>query len=177
MLDITPFNYEPSRGFCWHRKLTSHPDITVARFADAFCEYISSTLGIPVPTILWFEEASAIEAASEWNENARRLFRDPYLQPSEFFWWPGRKDKYFKGFTPRVEDGPASRIMINCSLRDAELCGTIAHECFHVKQDHANGHGWRTSSDQAVVEGGATKFEEGCHPGIADFLTRWQGVQ
>lgn len=103
-------------------------DECVQALAEAFCERVSSWLGMRPPTVYWFEEADFREASQAWLRNPSRHDQaaDPLREPCEYFRWRGRPAVAFYGYTHR--ESPLG-ILINTCRRRADLLDTIAEEC------------------------------------------------
>jgi len=164
-------NYDPRTFLYWFRKVDGHPDPTVHSLANAFCEQVSSWLGMQPPSVFWFEEADIRQASETWlaNPSKNPTAADPLREPCEYFRWRGRAGLLFWGYAHR--DSPLG-IMINICRRDEGLLKTVAEECFHIYQDFLHGVGWRAEAGSDAVEGEARRFVDSKADAISGFLMR-----
>ena len=170
---VTLNNYDTATHLHWFRKVERHPDKNVQSLADAFCETVSSWLGVRPQAVFWFEEADFRQASQAWLQNPSRHDQaaDPVREPCEYFRWRGSPGVAFFGYTHR--ESPLG-IMINISRSGADLLDTIAEECFHLHQDVLHGAGWRAAADHATVEGEAREFVTSRTHDIQDFVKGWE---
>jgi hypothetical protein len=148
---VTPNNYDNTTHLYWFRKVERHPDTGAQSLAEAFCEQVSSWLGMEPPAVFWFEEAEFREASQTWLQNPSKHNQsaDPLREPCEYFRWRGRPGWEFFGYTHR--ESPRG-VLINIRRSGADLLDTIAEECFHLNQDAVHGAGWRATASHATVE-------------------------
>ncbi len=172
MVIVAQKNYDPTTFLYWFRKVEEHPDPSVHSLANAFCEQVSSWLGMKPPAVFWFEEADFRQASKTWLENPSRNSRaaDPLREPCEYFRLGGPPGWLISGYAHR--DSPLG-IMINICRRDEGLLKTVAEECFHIYQDYLHGAGWRAVAGYDTVEAEARKFVDSKADEIWGFPRRW----
>jgi hypothetical protein len=174
MLGWRQMNNTSGDGLYWFKIVRAHPDPELESVIRTLIRQTAADLGIPVPTVGWYEKACWVVASQAFNDACHAhpelsWFQDddPTTLPCEYFRITQEDRFEHSGYTPFH----SGTIFIAIDQPKAHVLDAVPDECYHLKQDTTHEGGWR-KANRDLADAEAETYSNSKKAIIVELLAR-----